>query len=405
MKAIVLNLNGHLEEMAVRQVRILSALTLAMFAVSLLGSGCGKPDSGHLSTGTQHIATQRFQIDPTKEAVIQGAQGSIFAIPASAFLDSMGNTVTTPVTVRLKEANRDVDILVGGLVTQAGQDMLASGGMYMIEAFSQGKALKLNPAVGIYAYLPTTQKDAAMGLYKGDFQESKLDWKLTGQREETIPECDRDKASRAKCKKCDRLTKMVKKIKPGKKPDENTDYWAERHYWENGKLFFYSSGSKKQVLSQDQIEECQSYLRTTEKGRELLTIVDQYKEEWKDRIGDYYAYKLDALGWYNIDKVVKEELVTFTGRVVDENGNPIPGAQVHMYCKDVDLKVHASTPAADGSYTLKFAKNRSFMLYAYEQGRLGKQKVTLNSDGQSMGDISLVQVDPEQAEGFLDEVM
>jgi hypothetical protein len=405
MKVTTLHLNVRHQVNAVQQIRHAASLLLLGFAALCLSlSSCGNPPLASIRLGAQNIATQTFQVDATKGAVVNGQNGAILAIPAGAFMDAMGNTITGNVTLRLKEANRDVDILTGGLITQTGNELLASGGMYFIEGFAEGKAIRLNPAVGMYASLPTSKKDNAMGLYKGRFSEDKLDWKLTGQGEEDIPECDRDKASRAKCKKCERLTKMVKTIKPGKKPNGEDAYWAKRHYWENGKLYFYSSGSRKQVLSQDQINECQAYLQASEMGRELLGIVDQYKAEWKDRIGAYYSYRLEDFGWYNIDKVVKEDLYTFKGKVVDQDGQPIAGAQVHLYCKDADLKVHTLTTAVDGSYELKFAKSRSFVLYAHEKGRIGKQKATLDTDGKSMDDITLVQIDPDNAEGFLSDI-
>lgn len=404
MKALSLHLGVSLQESCIQQTRYALSLSLLGLAFALLLSACSPQTPLEVRVGTHNIATQQFTVDATQGAVIQGMQGAILAIPAGAFMDSLGNTVQGKVQIQLKEANRHIDILTGGLITQTGDKMLASGGMYMIDATANGQHLRLNPEVGIYASLPTQRKDAAMGLYKGEFSESKLDWKLTGQGEEYIPECDRDKASRAKCKKCERLAKMANRIKPGKKPKQD-EYWVKRHVWEDGKLYFYSSGSKSTVLTQDQLDECKSYLEASEKGQQLLATVGQYKAEWKDRIGEYYDYKLNALGWYNIDKLVKEELVTFAGRVVNPDGEPVPDAKVHLYCKDNDLNVHVTTIAADGSFQLDFAPGRSFILFAYEKGQLGKQTITLNRAGQTLDDLTITQVDPENHSGFLDELL
>ena len=140
---------------------------------------------------------------------------------------------------------------------------------------------------------------------------------------------------------------MANKIKPKKKPAKS-DYYAKRHYWENGVLYFASSGSRKTIMSQATIEECKSYLDGTVKGRDLLATIDNYKEEWKDRIGEYYSYKIDSLGWYNIDKLVKEDVITFNGKVIDENGDPVAGANVHLYCKDGDLKKYLKKREREG---------------------------------------------------------
>lgn len=379
-----------------------SALLLA-----LLLQACGSqvPDR-NLRPGAHNLRTQQFVVATDKPQVLVAENGTLLAIPAGAFMDAMGNTVAGNVTFQLKEANRDVEILTGGLITQTGNELLASGGMYMFQALQNGKPVQLNPAVGIYAYMPTAKKDPAMGLYKGDFNDSKLDWKLTSKKEGGIPQCDESKFTRQQCKKCENLVKMANRIKPQKKPKKN-DYYAKRHYWENGVLYFASSGSRKPIMSQGTIDECKSYLEATEKGQDLLATIDRYKEEWKDRIGEYYSYKIDSLGWYNIDKLVKEDIITFKGKVLDEDGDPIAGAHVHLYCKDADLKVHTSTTAADGSFELQFVPGRRFMLYAYEKGRLGKGSYQLQDagSGQQVAAVQLADLEPAAAKAYLQDLM
>lgn len=366
-------------------------------------SSCSQKFNSKVSLNSDNIETQSFGFDANQAQVIRGENGAILAIPANAFMDEMGNTITGKIDFRLKEANTDLAIVTGNLITRTGNELLATGGMYQIEAFQNGKALVLNPQIGIQAYLPAKGgKNSEMGLYKGESSASKLDWKLTGQKESDIPQCDTDKASRKHCKKCENLLKMAKHIKPGKKPAKN-EYYAKRHYWENGRLYFASSGSKKPILSQAQLDECKAYLEATEKGRDLLATVEDYKRKWKDEIGAYYSYKLDALGWYNIDRLVKEDVFTFKGKVIDDNGNPVPNANVHLYCKDDDLKVHTSALANNGEFELKFAPGRNFLIYVYQDGLVGKGNFKLESkaEGQNIGQVSVAQMDPEAVDGFL----
>ncbi len=379
---------------------------LFLLLFSFLLGACSKQATTSITLNDDNIQTQSFGFNAAEPNVIRGENGSIFAIPANAFLDSMGNTITGKVDFRLKEANTDLAIVTGNLITQTGNELLATGGMYQIEAYQNGNALKLNPEIGIQAYLPSKGiKNTEMGLYRGESQESKLDWKLTGQQESEIEQCDRDKASRRHCRKCKNLLRMAKRIKPGKKPINN--YYADRHYWENGKLYFASSGSKKLILSQNQLDECKTYLETSEKGRDLLATVAQYKEQWKDEIGEYYSYKLNNLGWYNIDRLVKEDVFTFNGKVLDSNGNPVSGANVHLYCKDDDLKVHTSTTAEDGNFEMKFVPGREFMLYVYEKGQVGKASYKLNNDapGQELAAVEVKQMDPEAVGEFLQTLL
>lgn len=375
-----------------------------VFGLIFLQSCNKNVGQGSFHAGPQHIRNQMFDIQADQPQTIVAQNGTIIAIPAGAWMDEMGNTLKGKVQFQLKEANRDYEILTGGLVTQTGNDLLASGGMYMFQAFQNGKAVQINPSVGIYAYMPTDKKDPAMGLYRGNFDDSKLDWKLTSKKEGGIPRCDESKFTRKQCKKCENLVKLANKIKPAKKPKKN-DYYAKRHYWENGVLYFASSGSRKTVLSQAGIDECKDYLAATEKGRDLLATVDQYKEEWKDRIGEYYSYKIDSLGWYNIDKLVKDDIITFNGKVVDDSGQPVAGATVHLYCKDKDLKVHTSTTAADGSFALQFVPGRNFMLYAYEKGRVGKGSYLLANAGQQVASLQVAELQPEAVKAYLQDLM
>jgi hypothetical protein len=382
---------------------------LCTLAVSILLGGCTKTETvgiGNKRTGTQNIATEQFVVDADKGGVITGKDGAVIAFPPGALLDEMGNTVKGPVNVYLKEARRDVDILVGGLVTMAGDQLLASDGMYMIDARAGGKTLKINPAIGIYGYFPTDKKQPDMRLYQGALDADKLDWRLTDATEKQLPFCDRDKASREKCKRCERLAKMSKKIKPGRKPKEE-DYYVKRYVWENGKMYFYSSGSKKVVFSQEQLDDCADYLAASSRGAELLALVDQRKAEWKDRIGEYYEFQLKDLGWYNLDRAVKEKMMAFQGRIIDQDGQLQPGASVHMYCKDSDMRVHTAVVAEDGNFSLQFEEGRQIILFAYHNGEVGKQPLLLRQDGQSAGDIVLSQVDPESAShaDFLSDLM
>lgn len=412
MMANTYRLDGYTLGVAASQSRfvlllaLLSAWAMGLFLTGCQRSGFSDGSDQTALLGPQNIATQHFVVDADKGGVVQGTSGFIVAIPAGAFTDSMGNAIHGPVDFYIKEARRDVDILVGGLVTRTGDQLLASDGMYMIDARMQGQPLRLNPSVGVYASFPTDEKNPDMRLYAGAFDADKVDWKLMDQKEKEVPYCDRDKASREKCKRCERLAKMSKKIKPGKKPKED-DYWAKRYVWENGKMYFYSSGSKQPVFTQEQLDDCADYLAGSENGKALMALVEERKAAWRDQIGNYYNYQLQGLGWFNIDRLVKEELVTFKGRIIDQDGQPKAGAEVHLYCKDNDLRIHTSTRAVDGSFELQFEPGRNVTLFAFGKGGLGKTRVLLRDGGQTVDDIVLTPIDPSASThtGFLDELM
>lgn len=382
----------------------LLGITLPLLLI-LLSTGCSEKTTTGISLGEQHIQDQNFTLDNSKGGVINGQNGAIFAIPANAFLDSMGNAVSGEIQFTLKEANDDRSIVEGNLITRTGNDMLATDGMYFIGASQNGKPLTLNPEVGIYASLPNTAEQPGMGLYEGKQAQKKLDWHLTGQEQEELADCGATIKSQKKCKKCKKVLKLAKKIKPGKKPPKS-DYWAKRYYWEKGVLYFAASGSRSPILSQQQLDDCRQYLESVEAGRELLGMVDQIKEEQKAQIGSYYNYRLQSLGWYNIDRLVKQELITFKGKLFDEDGDAAANASVHLYSKDPKLRVHIMTRTAeDGSFSMKFVPKQAFSLYCFKANKVTSRNVTLNYPDQDLGGISMQVLEEEELGNFLDELM
>ena len=117
------------------------ACKIALFAIlpALLFTSCGNKSGGiSFTPGTDNLEIQKFVIQADANEVIAGKQGAIFAIPSGAFLDANGNPVSGEVQIELREANSLKDILAGGLITKTGNDLLASDGMYKIEAFQNG---------------------------------------------------------------------------------------------------------------------------------------------------------------------------------------------------------------------------------------------------------------------------
>lgn len=382
--------------------------SLAFFAAAALIlifglTSCTSTQNPAISAGTQNLEDQAFTIDANSNEVIMGQNGSYFAIPAGAFLDANGNKVYGEIEVKLTEANSPRDILMGGLVTRTGNEMLASDGMYKIDASRNGESLTLNPEVGIYAYLPADGIDPDMGLYAGEFDASKLDWRLTGQEQEGLLDLA-DADVKKKCKRCKNLAKMAKNITTGPKPGEN-EYYVKRHYWENGVLYFASSGSAQPILSKKLLEECDEYLKSTGQGKELLAKIDELKAQQQREAGAYYRFRITNMGWYNIDKLVKDELITFTGRVIDKKGNPVNGAEVHLLCTDPDNRIHSTTTAENGEFSLKFIPGKEFRIYAFQEDQVGKQAITVRLDGEKVDPLAIAPVTQDEMDTFLSDLM
>jgi Carboxypeptidase regulatory-like domain len=376
-------------------------LPLALATSLLWSCSSSRESETELRASHSKLKSQWFLIDTDSSTVIKGESGLIVAIPPGAFVDSAGNRISGKLYARLREANTMPMILAAGLETRSGNKLLATNGMYCIEVWENGKNVRIDPSSGLYAYFPTNKKDPAMGLYAGEYSYDKMDWKLLASAESSIPNCGSgdDAKTKKKCKRCEYLVNKMAKVKTGKRP--KADEWVDRYYWENGVMYLYSSGDATPMLTQKELDECKDWLENSARGRDLLAKVEQVKLEQKENVGDYYAYRLKGLGWHNIDKLVKDELITFNGLVTGRDGNPVSGAQVHLLCAEPNTQVHTYTTASDGTFSLEFVPGKDFTLYAYQKDQVGKAEVRLTKGG---NDISRVRIDVI-GDGEMDEFM
>jgi len=382
-----------------------SLLFSLIFLLSLGFWGCSSSSESQLyRSGVQHIPCQRFDLDASQGGLVTGASGSIFAFGTEAFTDEYGNAVRGKVEVRLQEARSHRAILAGGLITQSGDRLLATDGMYHIEAFQGDQRLKLNPSANVQAWFPTDDKNPEMGLYLGNEDEGKLDWKLLDTPEGEPGYCDKDEENRQKCNKCKRLLRMTKSIRPGKKPKKD-EYWVKRHYWENGVLYFASSGSRKPILSQKRLDDCKDYLKQSEKGRDLLAKVEQIKQDQVDKAGEYYSFRIRQLGWYNMDRLLKDDLIAFSGKVVDESGAAMSGAKVHLFCKKTGMRVHIMTTTEEGGFNFEFVPGEIFSLYAYRGEKIGQSEFTLDENQSEVSPVTIARLEKEDIDTFLEELL
>jgi len=122
------------------------------------------------------IPSQYFEIDGNKDTVIVGVNGTMFAIPAGTFTDANNNAVKGKVTVELKEALDPGTIMLSGLSTFSGDQPLETGGMFYINAKSNGNDLKIG-GKGILASVPQTENKPGMMIFDGVVDKNgNIDW-------------------------------------------------------------------------------------------------------------------------------------------------------------------------------------------------------------------------------------
>jgi hypothetical protein len=119
---------------------------------------------------------QTFTIDPSKDETITSAKGVLVVIPAGSFVEEDGTKPRGPVEVLVKEALRPGDWIAHNLSTVSNGALLQSGGMAAVEAFSQGRTLRLADDAEITIGIPALRKvDLDMRLFYGTHSEEGSD--------------------------------------------------------------------------------------------------------------------------------------------------------------------------------------------------------------------------------------
>jgi len=128
-------------------------------------------------------STQYFTIDPARNIRIVGRKGSSLWIPAGSLLLPDGSRPEGEVQVSLEEAYSMDDMLLKGLHTSAGEQLLETGGMIRVEAKAGGRPLQLREGAALTVGMPATALQEGMELFNGvtDTEGRLADWQPTGQ--------------------------------------------------------------------------------------------------------------------------------------------------------------------------------------------------------------------------------
>ncbi len=113
------------------------------------------------------VKSQFFNINPKKDTIIIGQQGTKIVIPKNAFLDSEGNIVSENIQFELSEAFKIEDMILSNLTTSSNGKLLETDGMIFTNATSNGKNLSINKKNPLYIEIPTQNRKPNMMLYDG----------------------------------------------------------------------------------------------------------------------------------------------------------------------------------------------------------------------------------------------
>ncbi len=133
------------------------------------------------------LTSTHVSISATAGGTFTTSQGTIVKIPANAFIDKNGNTVSGIVDIEFKDIYLKSDMLINNkpTVTTWGTP-LKSGGEFFIRATSGNVAVNLNGANPIVVVQPTNKLDSAMAPFLGNVNAGVLAWGDSIQGQATL---------------------------------------------------------------------------------------------------------------------------------------------------------------------------------------------------------------------------
>lgn len=117
---------------------------------------------------------QEFILDASTGGNIACQQGATFIIPATAFVDESGNSITGRIKIEVEEFYKYSDIVAANLTTMSDGKQLVTGGMIKIAALQNGHAITLRPDKAIKLTMPAVNYDPAMQLFTADNETNKM---------------------------------------------------------------------------------------------------------------------------------------------------------------------------------------------------------------------------------------
>jgi len=134
------------------------------------------PQSADTVTTQLRASPQAFSLNGSRDTVIEGKSGVRISIGANIFVDKNGDKVSD-VKLELLEATNVQSFVENGLTTMSGGKILESGGMFYINATSNGKNVSISNDEALTIKVPTPNMLGNMNVFYGRYNdEGKLSW-------------------------------------------------------------------------------------------------------------------------------------------------------------------------------------------------------------------------------------
>jgi hypothetical protein len=344
------------------------------------------------------LEKQYFTISNDSTHFLITKKGTCLVVHPQSFIDTRDSLAKGSIQIELREAQEMQDFVKARISTVSDGKILQTVGSYYLDATQNGKKIKINPNnQGIYIAIPTPQKDTSMYFFVGDpTKQGDINWKLDKKREEKIDAPTPPKAMLEEFG----LTLDEQKLK--KQYEETISFLKgiEKNYKKEGSKYVFKDS--KSVYSESwevsfvekirrklkNIEWIQKHLSDRQtfiaqknaKLKEAWNKYYQLNHEWKKQNKKvleptFYEYKLTSVGWFNIDKFVTEDLVTYSGEILNQKGEKINYARVHLVSEKE--RIHLQSICETGHYQFEFLKDKEFKIIVAR----GKEWKEIKLDG------------------------
>lgn len=130
------------------------------------------------------VATQLFYLNPKKDTTLIGTRGTIIEIKAGSFVNKNGKPVTETVKFEVNEYLDKSEFIYARLSTNTNKgEMLESGGMLLLKAYSENGTLSLGKGKSIQFQIPTSSVKENMELFSGARDvHGNMNWHATGNK-------------------------------------------------------------------------------------------------------------------------------------------------------------------------------------------------------------------------------
>lgn len=288
-----------------------------------------------------NLVSQTFEINPTRDTLITGEQGTKLRIFAHTF-EGAGDS-SAAIVIELKEAYEKSDFVLGNLTTLSDNNFLESGGMIYLNATSNGNTLSVKPDKEIGVIMPTEEVDENMNIYTGVKNDSAINWINPSVVENSrVRDMERTFKTVWYYPRSTSNPNNLVQDEDWKKEDiEKRDTW----FWEAGR----KAGDT--LLFEDYFVEIVNYevdkVRLSESGNGVFLQEVITEKGTSGYIQDYntnYIFTTKDLGWINVDRLFKDpksqevELIVkvdnaaefdyvFTSLIFDDREMYVPGYQ------------------------------------------------------------------------------